>query len=54
MRKKLKLNCDGGDSGSKKCERGYVGAYGGVWRSLLLVGFWSHAVSFALVRLAGI
>jgi hypothetical protein len=33
---KLKLSSDGGDSGSKK--RGCGDAYGGVWRSLLLVG----------------
>jgi hypothetical protein len=32
MRKKLRLSSDGGDSGSKKCKRGYFGAYGGVWR----------------------
>jgi hypothetical protein len=31
---KLKLKSDGGDSGSKKCKRGYGGAYGGVFRSL--------------------
>jgi hypothetical protein len=30
----MKFNFDGGDSGSKKCKRGYGGAYGGVWRSL--------------------
>jgi hypothetical protein len=29
MWKKLKLNSDSGDSGSKKCKRGYGGAYGG-------------------------
>jgi hypothetical protein len=34
MRMKLKLSFDGGESGSKKCKRGYGGAYGGVWRSL--------------------
>jgi hypothetical protein len=54
MRKKMKLSFDGGDSGSKKCKRGYGGAYGGVWRSLRLVGVWSQAVGFVLVRLAGI
>jgi hypothetical protein len=54
MRKKLKLSSDGGDSGSKKCERGYGGAYGGVWRSLRLAGVWSQAVSFVLERSAGI
>jgi hypothetical protein len=41
MRKKLKLISDGGNFGSKKCKRGYGGAYGGVWRSLGLVGVWS-------------
>jgi hypothetical protein len=30
----LKLSSDGGDSGSKKCKRGY----GGVWRNLRLAG----------------
>jgi hypothetical protein len=30
MRKKLKLSSDGGDSGSKKCKRGYGGACCGV------------------------
>jgi hypothetical protein len=50
MRKKRKLASDGGDSGSKKCKRGY----GGVWRSLRLAGVWSQAVGFMLVRLAGI
>jgi hypothetical protein len=38
MRKKIKLISDGGDSGSKKCNRDFDGAYSGVWRSLLLVG----------------
>jgi hypothetical protein len=32
MRKQLKLTSDGGDSGRKKCKRGYGSAYGGVWR----------------------
>jgi hypothetical protein len=50
MREKLKLNSDDGDSGGKKCKRGY----GGVWRSLRLAGVWSQAVGFVLVRLAGI
>jgi hypothetical protein len=54
MQKKLKLSCDSGDSGSKKCKRGYGGAYGGVWQSLRLAGVWSQAVGFVLVRLAGI
>jgi hypothetical protein len=34
MRKKLKLSSDGGDSGTKKCKRGYGDAYGRVWRSI--------------------
>jgi len=49
MWKKLKSS-DSGDSGSKKCECGYGGAYGGVWRSLLFEGVWSQAVGFVLVR----
>jgi hypothetical protein len=48
MRKKFKLSSDSGDYGSKKCKRGYGGAYGGVWRSLHLVVVWSQAVSFVL------
>jgi hypothetical protein len=50
----MKLSSDGGDSGSNKCKRGCVGAYGGVWLSLRLAGVWSQAVGFVLVRLAGI
>jgi hypothetical protein len=53
MREKLKLSFDGGNSGSKKCKRGYGGAYDGVWRSLLLAGVWTQAVGFVLLRLAG-
>jgi hypothetical protein len=52
--KKLKLSSDGGDSGGNKCKRGYGGAYGEVWWSLRLLGVWSQAVGFVLVRLAGI
>jgi hypothetical protein len=37
----LKLSSEGGDSGNKKCKRGYGGAYDEVWRSLLLAGIWS-------------
>jgi hypothetical protein len=37
MLKKLKLRSDGGDSGNKKCKRGY----GGVWRSVRLAKVWS-------------
>jgi hypothetical protein len=47
----LKLSFNGGYSSSKKCKRG--GAYGGVWRSLLLPGVWSQAVGFVLVHFAG-
>jgi hypothetical protein len=54
MRKKLKLSSEGGDSGSKKCKRGYGDAYDGVWQSLRLAGVWSQAVRFVLVLLAGI
>jgi hypothetical protein len=50
----LKLHSDCGNSGSKKCKCGHGGAYGGVWQSLRLAGFWSQAVGFVLVRLAGI
>jgi hypothetical protein len=50
MRKKLKLSSDGGDCGSKKNKRDYCG----VWRTLRLVGVWSQAVGFVLMRLAGI
>jgi hypothetical protein len=39
---------DGGDSGSKKCKRGYGGAYGEVWRSLRLAGAWSRAGQFCV------
>jgi hypothetical protein len=48
---KLKLGSDGGDSGSKKCRRGYGGAYGEVLRSLRLAGARSQAVGFVLVPL---
>jgi hypothetical protein len=54
MRKKLKLSSDGGDSGSKKCKRGFGGVCVWVWWSLRLEGVWSQAVGFVLVRLAGI
>jgi hypothetical protein len=45
-RKKLNLNSDGGDFGSKKCKWGHDGASGGVWQSLTLIGVWSYAVDF--------
>jgi hypothetical protein len=54
MRNNLKLSSDGGDSGSKKFKRGYDGAYGAAWRSLLLARICSRAVGFMLMRLAGI
>jgi hypothetical protein len=44
-----KLSSDGGESGSKKCKRGYGGAYGVIWRSLCLAGVWSQVVGFVLV-----
>jgi hypothetical protein len=52
--KKFKVSSEGGDSGSKKCKRGYGGAHGGVWRSVRLAIVWSQAVGFVLLRLAGI
>jgi hypothetical protein len=54
MLKKFELISDGGDSGSKKCKRGYGGAYGGVWRSVRLARLWGQAVGSVLLRLAGI
>jgi hypothetical protein len=54
MRKKFKLSSDGSDSGSKKCKRGYGGAYRRVWRSLRLAGVFYQVVGFVLVRLVGI
>jgi hypothetical protein len=54
MRKEFKFISDGGDSGSKKFNPGYGGAYGGIWWSECLAGVWSQAVDFVLVRLAGI
>jgi hypothetical protein len=54
MWKQLKLNPDGGDSGSEKWKRGYGSTYGEVWRSLRLEGVWSQAVGFVLVLLIGI
>jgi hypothetical protein len=52
LKLRLKLISDGGDSGSKKYNR----SYGGVWRSLRLVGVWSlsQAVGFVLMRFTGI
>jgi hypothetical protein len=41
-RKRIKLSCDSGNSGSKKCKRGY----GGTWQGLGLVEVWSQSVSF--------
>jgi hypothetical protein len=48
MRKKIGIKFDGGDSGSKKCKRGY----GGIWWSLHLAGIWSQAVGFVLEHFA--
>jgi hypothetical protein len=47
--KQWKVSPDSGDSGSKKCKRGY----GGIWRSLRLARVWIQTVGFVLVRLAG-
>jgi hypothetical protein len=44
----LKISSDRGDSVSKKCRRGYGGAYGEVWRSLRLAGAWSRAGQFCV------
>jgi hypothetical protein len=33
---KMKLSPDDGDFGSKKCKRYCDGAFGGIWRSVLL------------------
>jgi hypothetical protein len=52
--KKLKLSSDGGDSGIKKCGRGYGGVYGRVWWSLRLAGVWSQVVGSVLLHLAEI
>jgi hypothetical protein len=38
MRKELKYISDGGGSSKKKLKRGYSGAYGGKWRSLMIGG----------------
>jgi len=46
----IRLRSDDGDSGSKKCKRGY----GGVWRSLRVAGVWSQAVDTLLMRLTEI
>jgi hypothetical protein len=34
MQKKFEVGINGGNSGSKKCRRGYIGAYGEVWHSV--------------------
>jgi hypothetical protein len=54
MLKKLKLSFDGGDSGSKKCKRGYDGAYGEVWRSLPLVGVWRSVLCWCVWQESGL
>jgi hypothetical protein len=48
VRKELKVSSDGGDIGIKKYNRGYDGACGGVWRSLLLVEVWRQAAGFCV------
>jgi hypothetical protein len=54
MRKKIKLISDSGDSGSKICIRGCVGACGGIQYRLRLAEVWSQAIGFVLVRLASV
>jgi hypothetical protein len=44
---KIEISSEGGKFGSKKCKRGYGGAYGGVWRSLRLAGIWSQESGFS-------
>jgi hypothetical protein len=53
MRKMLKLRSDNSNSGSKKCNWGYIASCG-VWLSLCLAGVWSQTVEFVSVHLAGI
>jgi hypothetical protein len=40
------LCSEGGGCGSKKSKLGYDGAYGGIWRSLLLAGVYSGDRNF--------
>jgi hypothetical protein len=54
LREIVKLSSDSGDCSSKKCKRGYGAGCGGLWWCLSLAGAWSEAVSFVLVRFAGI
>jgi hypothetical protein len=51
---KLKLNSEGGNPDNTKYKRGDGDANVGVWWSRSLLGIWSQAVCFVLVRLAGI
>jgi hypothetical protein len=51
MRRKLKLILGGGNSCNRNCKLGCGGACGGVWRRLRLVGIWSKAVDFQLLRI---
>jgi hypothetical protein len=53
MLRKLKMNSDVDDCGGKKFKHGYDGACGRVWHRLRLVGVWTQAVGFMLVRLTG-
>jgi hypothetical protein len=41
IRGQFKLNCVGGDSGSRKCKRGYGNACGELWQSPHFAGAWS-------------
>jgi hypothetical protein len=51
---KFKISSEGGDYGSKKCNRGYGVAYGGIWRCLCLAGVWNKSFGSVLVLSAGI
>jgi hypothetical protein len=48
---KIEIISVGGHSGTKKRKRGYGGAYGRVWRSLVLAAVWSQVVGFVLLHL---
>jgi hypothetical protein len=44
----LKLIPDGVNSGGKKCNRGFYGAFGDILRILHLAGVWNQAIGFVL------
>jgi hypothetical protein len=54
MRKKVKLSSDGGKCYSKNAKEALVAPMVNLVESAGLVGVWSQAVGFVLVRLAGI